>query len=254
MRRREAESSPARPHGRPAREPVGDLDGPVAEVDRAGSVALVGAGWQICWAVGAEDRWHVASREAAVRSRLLEDMPVSETAMRVPGGDVVQRVAAVRDAAGRAVVLEFDNQTPGPVSLAVAVMPRVDAVDRAVSGCGRSRPAGADGVGRAAVSGSRLMADGRVALEMNRSPGGSTATADGDVWQAVQSGPAAADREGPQPHRPRRGGGSGPAGVEGRPSIRCPCGRRPGSGPRPRAGVGRLAGGGGSGRGGRSAR
>lgn len=143
-------------------------------VDCGGTVAPLHRGWQIGWAVGAEDRWHVAAEEAAVRSRLVEDMPVTETAMRVPGGDIVQRAAAVRDAAGRAVVLEFVNQTPAPVSLALAV-------------CGPIEHAG--------VRGSRLLADGRVALELARTPGGATAVADGGVWGAVRAEPPATDCE-----------------------------------------------------------
>ena len=168
-----------------AGELIGDLDGPVAVVDRAGSVAPGGAGWRICWAVGAEDRWHVASEESAVRSRLVGDMPVTATAMRVPGGDVVQRAAAVRDAAGRAVVLEFANEAPVPVSLALAVVP--DAAGARAADGGR--------VGRARVVGSMLVADGRAALELGRTPGGAAAVADGEVWQAVRAEPPAGDCE-----------------------------------------------------------
>ena len=158
----------------PPAELLGDLDGPVAVADRTGSIALLGAGWRVGWAVGAGDRWHVASEEAAVRTRLVDGMPVTATAMRVPGGDVIQRAAAVRDAAGRALVLEFVNETPVPVSLALAV-----------SGSIRT----------AEVRGSRLLADGQVALELDRAPGGAAAVDDGDVWEAVRSGPPAGDCE-----------------------------------------------------------
>ncbi len=155
-------------------ELLGDLDGPVAVVDRAGTVALLGAGWRVGWAVGAGDRWHVAAAEAAVRTRLVDGMPVTATAMRVPGGDVVQRAAAVRDAAGRAVVVEFVNETPVPVSLALAV---------------------SGSIATAQVRGSRLLADGQVALELDRAPGGAAAVDDDDVWKAVRSGPPAGDCE-----------------------------------------------------------
>ncbi len=152
-----------------AAELLGGLDGPVAEVDRAGTVALAGARWRLGWAVGAEDRWHVAATEAAVRSRLVDDMPVSATAMRVPGGDVVLRAAA-----GRVVTLEFTNDTPVPVSLAVAVTGSVNA---------------------AAVNGSRLLADGRLAVDLGRAPGGAAAVDDGEVWRAVQAQPPPGDCE-----------------------------------------------------------
>ena len=158
----------------PPTELLGDLDGPVAVADRAGSIALLGAGWRVGWAVGAGDRWHVASEEAAVRTRLVDGMPVTATAMRVRGGDVIQRAAAVRDAAGRGVVLEFVNESPGPVSLALAASGSIAA---------------------AQVRGSRLLIDGRVALELDRAPGGAAAVGNGDVWGAVRSGPPAGDCE-----------------------------------------------------------
>ena len=155
-------------------ELLGDLDGPVAEVDRAGTVAPAGAPWCLGWAVGAEDRWHVAADEAAVRSGLIDDMPVTATAMKVPGGDIVLRAAAGRAAGGRVVVLEFTNDTPVPVSLAVGVTGSVNA---------------------AAVNGSRLLADGRVAADLGRSPGGTAAVDDGEVWAAVRAQPPPGDCE-----------------------------------------------------------
>ena len=158
----------------PPTELLGDLDAPVAMADRAGTVALLGAGWRVAWAVGAGDRWHVAAEEAAVRTRLVDAMPVTATAMRVPGGDVILRAAAVRDAAGRAVVLEFVNETPTPVSLALAV---------------------SGSIAKAQVQGSRLLADRRVALELDRTPGGAVAVSNGDVWRAVRAGPPAGDCE-----------------------------------------------------------
>ena len=151
---------------------IGDLDGPVAAVDRSGTVAPVGARWRMGWAVGAEDRWHVAADEAAVRSRLIDDMPVTATAMKVPGGDVMLRAAAGRAGADRVVVLEFTNDTPVPVSLAVAVTGSIKV---------------------AAVKGSRLLADGRIAVDLGRAPGGAATVDDGDVWRAVQAQPPPGD-------------------------------------------------------------
>ena len=157
-----------------AEELLGDLDGPVATVDRSGTVAPVGAGWRVGWAVGAEDRWHIAAEEAAVRSRLIDEMPVTATAMKVPGGDVVLRAAAGRGAAGRGVVLEFMNDTPVPVSLALAVTGSINT---------------------ARVQGSRLLVDGRVAVHLGRAPGGAVAVDDGEVWRAVRAEPSAGDCE-----------------------------------------------------------
>ena len=77
-------------------------------------------GWSLDWWIGAEDRWHFPSREAAVRQGLVGDTPVVETAMRIPGGDAVQRVYAVPDGVA---VMEITNDTPTPVAVGLAVRP-----------------------------------------------------------------------------------------------------------------------------------
>ena len=137
-----------------------------------GTVEPLGSPWHLRWAVGAEDRWHVATEEAAVRTRLIDDMPVVATAMKVPGGDVVQQVAAVTGGAGRGVVVEFVNETPVPVSLALAV---------------------SGSVKRAGVRGSQLLAGDQTAVELGRVPGGAAAVSDGQVWNEVRSGPPPGD-------------------------------------------------------------
>ena len=159
---------------RGARELIGDLEGPVAAVSAGGTVEPLGSPWRVSWAVGTEDRWHIASEEAAVRAHLVDDMPVVATAMRVSGGDVVQRAAAITDGTGRAVVVEFVNETPAPVSVALVL---------------------SGSISTARVRGSRLLVDGRSALELDRTPGGATAVSDGDIWEAVRSGPPAGDCE-----------------------------------------------------------
>ena len=51
---------------------VGTVDSPLATpVDPAGLV--VGDGWSLDWWIGADDRWHVPAREAAVRQDVLDD-------------------------------------------------------------------------------------------------------------------------------------------------------------------------------------
>jgi hypothetical protein len=103
---------------------VGNLDSPwEAIVDPKGLVTPWFDGWSLDWWVGAEDRWHLPSREAAVRQRLVDDAPVVETAMRVPGGDILHRAFAVRDGGEEFVVVEVENATPVPVALAFAVRP-----------------------------------------------------------------------------------------------------------------------------------
>lgn len=70
------------------------------------------------WYVAADDRWHVPAREPTVRQERLEGAPVAETRVRVPDGDVVQRVWAVSDMDGT-VVIEFENESPMPVAVAL---------------------------------------------------------------------------------------------------------------------------------------
>src|SRR5690606_37148510 len=117
------------------------------------------------WWIGAEDRWHHPSREAAVSQRPVGDAPVVETAMRVPGGDVLHRAYGVRatwtaaDGASwddSGVVVEVENLTAVPVALAFAVRPFT------LDGSGR--------IGRVEVDGPVVRVDGRVAMVLSRTP------------------------------------------------------------------------------------
>ena len=75
---------------------VGNLASPwTAIVDPRGLVTPWVGGWSLDWWIGAEDRWHLPSREPAVRQALAGPAPVVETAMRIPGGDVVHRTYAI---------------------------------------------------------------------------------------------------------------------------------------------------------------
>lgn len=69
------------------------------------------------WYVAADDRWHVPAREPTVRQRRLDGTAVAETRVRVPNGDVVQRVASVADGPGYTVI-EVENDSTMPVAVA----------------------------------------------------------------------------------------------------------------------------------------
>jgi hypothetical protein len=110
--------------------PLGTIDaGAIADVDGAGLVQLRNTSWSVDWWIGAEDRWHHPSTDTAVRQHDDGDGVVVETAMRVPGGDVVQRVFALRASSpssgwdDSAVVVEIENLTAVPVALALVVRP-----------------------------------------------------------------------------------------------------------------------------------
>ncbi len=76
------------------------------------------------WHVAADDRWHVPATEPTLRQRRVDGTPVVETRVRVPDGDVVQRVWAVADQGGLTVI-EFENESPLPVAVAVSGLPVV---------------------------------------------------------------------------------------------------------------------------------
>lgn len=159
-----------------------------AIVDPRGLVTPWVDGWSLDWWIGAEDRWHLPSREPAVRQRLIADAPVVETAMRVPGGDILHRVYAIRsktvDGAEELVVVELENATPVPVALALAIRPYnpegTAAVDRI------------DLHGRSSGTPDTVTVDGRVAVLLPRAPHRmATSTGlEGDVSVTVLEGRA----------------------------------------------------------------
>lgn len=89
-----------------------------ARVDDHGTVHPDDGSAPLTWHVAGEERWFSPASEAAVRRTWLGGCPVSETRMRVGGGDVVQRVWAVADGGGITLV-EFENE--GPTAVVVAV-------------------------------------------------------------------------------------------------------------------------------------
>lgn len=172
---------------------VGTVASPTATpVDPAGLV--VGEGWSLDWWVGADDRWHLPAREAAVRQQLVAGAPVVETLLRVPGGDAVHRaygVRAPREVGDEWVVVEVENRTPVPFAVALVIRPFV-----------------ADGVGAVSevtvepVEGGRgrdvahlVRVDGRPAVVLPRRPARLAAGSDdaGDALHAVTAGSAGAD-------------------------------------------------------------
>jgi len=158
---------------------VGNLDSPErAVVDDRGLVAIAGRCWSLDWWIGAEDRWHVPSREVAVRQTLVGDSPVVTTRWRVPSGDAVQRVYGARGPAGEDVlVVEVHNDTKVPFALTLAVRPYD------LTGEGRI-----DAVG---LEGTTVMVDDAPVIRLPRSPGRMVLSADGgDAASVVFAGDA----------------------------------------------------------------
>ncbi len=91
-----------------------------ARVDERGAIQVVGASWFVDWWIGADDRWRVPAQEPAVRQRTIEGAPVVETALRVPGGDAIQRVYGVGGPGG-IVIIEIENDSPAAFVVAFTI-------------------------------------------------------------------------------------------------------------------------------------
>lgn len=83
-----------------------------------GSVVPLDGSNELDWFIAADDRWYVPSTEPTLRQKWYAGYPVCETRVRIPGGDLVQRVYAVADLGGL-TVMEFENDSPMPVAVAV---------------------------------------------------------------------------------------------------------------------------------------
>ena len=99
-------------------------------------IGVVGGGWRahvspwgavvpadgspvLDWWVAADDRWHTPAEESTCRQRRIGGTPVVETALRVPGGDAVQRVYAVGHGGGLTVV-EIENRSASPFAVVLS--------------------------------------------------------------------------------------------------------------------------------------
>ena len=152
-----------------------------ATVDRSGVLSPRATTWELDWWIGADDRWHVPAREAAVRQQLIDGMPVVQTAMRVPGGDAVQRVyGAPAGDVGEVAVVEIANESPAPFVVALVVR----------------------GASALDLDGASVWADGRSAIRTPRPPSRWAASVDGSTEDTVASGAAS---DGPFAHRQDRG-------------------------------------------------
>jgi hypothetical protein len=140
-------------------------------VDERGLVTPHPGRWSLDWWIGADDRWHLPADDAAVRQQLFERGPVVETAMRVPGGDAVQRVYAVPAGGDDLIVVEIENRSPVPFAVALAVRPRVK---------------------RVRMQGTTVLVDRKPALLLPKAPARMAASTakEGDVVDVVTSGAA----------------------------------------------------------------
>ena len=92
---------------------------PVHSVSSNGGVEPLGSGCLVHWGVRADDRWHIARDEQAVRQIVAEDGVTIETRLRVPGGDIVHRASSTPYRNTSLVIVEIENETPLPVAIAL---------------------------------------------------------------------------------------------------------------------------------------
>ena len=148
---------------------VGVVGGVAARVDAGGGVRADGLGWPLDWWIGADDRWRVPAREAAVRQSQPGGVPVVETAMRVPGGDAVP--AGLRRRRRRLLVVEIENDSPAPFVAAFVV----------------------SGAHEVALDGRRWLVDGAPALVTARAPSRWFAATGVPTFPEVEAGRASAE-------------------------------------------------------------
>lgn len=137
-----------------------------ARVDGHG--AVTGDDLALDWWVGADDRWHFPAEEASTHRHRPSPAPIVETSVRVPGGEAAQRVYGATAGGKGAVVIEVENRSPAPFTLALVV----DVVRSGV----------------VEVDGAAVRIDGAVALALPRAPGAWAAAA--STREIVTSGGA----------------------------------------------------------------
>jgi glycerol-3-phosphate dehydrogenase len=174
------------------------LGGPAVAIDRGGGLRLAGGG-RFEWWIGADDRWRFPSREVASRQRLVDGLPVAETAVRVPGGDAVQRVWVVAGPSPVAVV-EIENASPVPFAVALVTLGDV--------ALGLARPVGAhargdslDDVRRTVTSGGAVLTGAAATDTVATDPAATGVPAAGNGQANVAGGATA--RLVPVAHRTR---------------------------------------------------
>ncbi len=77
---------------------------------------------RLSWGVGADDRWHFSEERASIRQSVDSNEITTITRMRVPGGDITQRVEVIPWGGQSVTKLEFYNETPIPVAISIMLL------------------------------------------------------------------------------------------------------------------------------------
>ncbi len=92
------------------------------DLDSSGNLSWSGATKRICWGVGADDRWHFSQERSSIRQSVDSNEITTVTRMRVPGGDITQRVEVIPWEGQSVTKIEFYNETPIPVAISIMLL------------------------------------------------------------------------------------------------------------------------------------
>ncbi len=87
-------------------------------VTEFGSLLPADGSAELDWFIAADDRWYVPRTEATTRQKWYAGYPVAETRVKIPSGDMIQRIYSVADLGGM-TIMEFENDSTLPVAVAV---------------------------------------------------------------------------------------------------------------------------------------
>lgn len=88
-----------------------------ASVGRGGTITPWDSTAPLRWSIAADDRWYIPGEESNARQGTVDGTPVVETTIRVPRGEIVQRVYATMHAGG-VTAIEISNKSTLPVVVA----------------------------------------------------------------------------------------------------------------------------------------
>ncbi len=77
---------------------------------------------ELRWGVGADDQWHFSEQRTSIRQSIDSNDITPITRMKVPGGDITQRVDVVPWKGRSITKLEFNNETPVPVAISILLI------------------------------------------------------------------------------------------------------------------------------------
>ena len=95
----------------------------IVSLSSAGNLTWLGLrSRELRWGVGADDQWHFSEQRTSIRQSTDSNDITPITRMKVPGGDITQRVDVVPWNGRSITKLEFNNETPVPVAISILLI------------------------------------------------------------------------------------------------------------------------------------